>query len=276
MVVLLVLVEGEQRQNVVPPQLAERQAQALLDRPSQQIDVHLAGFIQNRGCCLLLRDGIDVRDAAPQAIQGIKAEIGGGASVRFEVCLEGLIDRAQQHHDGRLDSRPLVAPAFAGHVRQSVAQRNGCFLDVTGGAVKAGLRGMPGGPQPLARVHAETPGAEASKGGTLRCRSVGAEIGKSFEGRGCAGGFGLRHRLGQTGVPRCAGRRVEVGQGDVTVVGLASVEELFQAVGRGHGWFAAPVLPVATGDGGNDGYLIAVLHRRFLAVHETNVFVVQI
>ena len=242
LVIRLVLVEGEQRQNVVPPQLAERQAQALLDRPGEQVDVQLAGFVQDLGCRVLLRGGVHSRDVAPQAVRGLKVEVGGGTPVRFEGGLKGFVDRAELHHDGRLDGRPLVAPAFGGHVGEGVAQRNGFFVDVTGRAVKPGLCGVPSRPQPLVHVHAEPPGIEALQSRPLRFRGVGVAGGKGPEGGNRAGRFGLRRRLGHSGVPHAAGRGVEVGQGDVTVVGLAGVEELFRAVGGGHGRFAAPRL----------------------------------
>ena len=238
LVIRLVLVEGEQCQNVVSPQLAERQAQTLLDRPGEQINVHLAGFVQDFGCRVLLGDGVHIRDAAPQAVRGLKIEVGGDTPVRFEVGLEGVIERAELRYHGRFDSRSLVASALGGHVGKGVAQRDGLFLDVTGGAAKPALRSVPRRPQPLSHVHAEAPGVKAPHGGPLRLRGMG----NGPEGGDCAGGFRLRHRLGQTGVPRPPGGRVEVGQGNVTVVGLASVEEVLQTVGGGHRWFVAPRL----------------------------------
>jgi hypothetical protein len=71
---------------------------------------------------------------------------------------------------------------FSGHVAKTLLKGQGLFTNVAGSTKQAGLRGMPGRPQSLLNVHAESPCVQALQGRPLRFLDPGAEIGRFLEG----------------------------------------------------------------------------------------------
>jgi hypothetical protein len=100
----------------------------------------------------------------------------------FEVRLEGFIDRAKLGYDRCLDNRPLVTSTFSGHAAKTLPKGQGLFSNVAGSAKQPGLRGMPGRPQSLLNVHAESPCVQALQGRPLSFRDPGAGTGRFLEG----------------------------------------------------------------------------------------------
>ena len=182
LIIVFILVEREHGQNIVSSQLVERRAQAPLDGPAQQVDVYFAGFFQDLGGRILLRRRVNAGDTAPHTVHRIKIEIGGGAPMLFEICLEGLVHRAKLRYDRRFDNHPLVASAFGGHKCKSLPEGQGLFLNVAGSAKQAGLRGKPGLPQSRLDLHSESPCVEALQGRSFGLRGTGAEVGRLLKG----------------------------------------------------------------------------------------------